>query len=462
MKLQLREKIAYGLGDFASSMFWKLFSMFLLFFYTDVFGISAAAVGTMFLVTRIWDAANDPLMGMLADRTHTRWGKFRPYLLFGAVPFALVGMLTFFTPEFSPAGKIIYAYITYTLMMMVYTLVNVPYGSLLAVISSDGNERTSLASWRFIGAFSGGMLVTSTATTLVDRFSAETGPAQGYQVTIAIYAIVAAVLFVLTFAGTRERLQMPWEKAGSLKNDLSDLIRNKPWFIMLAANISMLIFTSLRDGSILFYFKYYVKNQQVAWMGQTYELSTTVLSSAYMTLWLGANILGVVLARPLAFRIGKKATYGYSALISAILSVSFFLLRPEQIPLIFFLNLIIGVSAGIMLPLGWSMYADIADYSEWRTGRRATGLVFSSSSMSQKFGWTLGGALCGWILAAYGFEANAEQTSSSLLGIRLMFSVFAGCGALLSYVAMLFYPLNEALMRRVTAELCAGHVKQAL
>ncbi|MGL1885781.1 MAG: MFS transporter [Reichenbachiella sp.] len=453
MKVGLREKVAYGLGDFASSMFWKLFSMFLLFFYTDIFGISAAAVGTMFLVTRVWDAANDPIMGLVSDRTTTRWGKFRPFLLFGAIPFGIVGVLTFTTPDLDSTGKLIYAYVTYTMMMMAYTAVNVPYGSLLAVMSGDTNERTSLASWRFIGAYSGGMLVTSTATVLVAYFSEGTSEAQGYQSTIAIYAVVAAVLFMLTFLGTKERLVPTKEKQGSLKNDLKDLAKNKPWFIMLAANISILIFMSLRDGSILFYFKYYVQDQSVSLLGTTYEMTTAVLSSAYMSIWLGANIIGVVLAKPVAAILGKKKTFAIAALVSAILSLLFFFLSPSQVILIFVLNVFIGVSAGLIMPLGWSMYADIADYSEWKTGRRATGLVFSSSSMSQKFGWTLGGALSGWLLAAYGFEPNQEQTDSALLGIKLMFSVFAAGGALLSFIAIQYYKLDEAFMEKVSAEL---------
>ncbi|MBU2914164.1 MULTISPECIES: MFS transporter [Reichenbachiella] len=453
MKVGLREKMAYGLGDFASSMFWKLFSMFLLFFYTDIFGISAAAVGTMFLVTRVWDAANDPLMGIISDRTQTRWGKFRPFLLFGAIPFGIVGVLTFTTPDLDSTGKLIYAYVTYTLMMMAYTAVNVPYGSLLAVISSDSNERTALASWRFIGAYSGGMLVTSTATVLVAYFSEGTTQAQGYQTTIALYAVVAAILFGLTFLGTKERLIPTKEQQGSLKNDLKDLAKNKPWFIMLAANICILIFMSLRDGSILFYFKYYVQDQTLSLFGTTYQLTTAVLSSVYMTLWLGSNIIGVVLAKPISARLGKKKTFGYAALVSAFLSMLFFFLEPSQIVVIFGLNVFIGISAGLVMPLGWSMYADIADYSEWKTGRRATGLVFSSSSMSQKFGWTLGGALSGWILAAYGFEANQEQTELSLLGIRLMFSVFAAAGAFVSFLAIQYYKLDEKFMEKVNAEL---------
>jgi GPH family glycoside/pentoside/hexuronide:cation symporter len=205
-KIGTKEKISYSFGDFASSTFWTLFSMFLLYFYTDVFGITAAAAGTMFLVARFWDTTNDPIMGMICDRTTTRWGKFRPYLLFGALPFTVIGILTFTTPDLGPSGKLIYAYVTYTLMMMVYTAVNVPYASLLGVMTKNPDERTSLASFRFIGGFTAGLMVTSTANYLVEYFKTTGDLASSYQKTVAIYAIIAGVFFVLTFLGTKERL----------------------------------------------------------------------------------------------------------------------------------------------------------------------------------------------------------------------------------------------------------------
>lgn len=452
-KISFKEKVSYGFGDFASSMFWKLFSMFLLFFYTDVFGISAAAVGTMFLLTRVWDAANDPIMGIVSDRTDTRWGKFRPYLLFVAVPFALIGILTFTTPGFDTTGKLIYAYITYTLMMMVYTAVNVPYASLMGVMTSNPNERTSLASYRFIGAFSGGLFVTATATALVEYFSEGRSTASGYQLTITVYAVLAAIFFVLTFLGTKERLKPSISNKSNLKEDLKDIARNGPWFIMLGAGISILIFNSLRDGSILYYFKYYVQDQSFNFWGESYKFSHAALASAYMSTWLATNIVGVLLAKPVSAKIGKKKTFMGAAIISVVLSVIIFFLTPDQIGMIFFTNILIGISAGIVLPLVWSMYADIADYSEWRTGRRATGLIFSSSSMSQKFGWTLGGAISGWLLAAFGFEPNVAQSSQALLGIRLMISLIAGVGALASFAFMYFYPLDEDYMKKISNEL---------
>ncbi|NUO03481.1 MAG: MFS transporter [Saprospiraceae bacterium] len=452
-RLPFSEKLAYSFGDFASSMFWKLFSMFLLFFYTDIFGLSAAAVGTMFLITRIWGALEDPIIGMIADRTHTRWGKFRPYLVFVAIPFAIIGVLTFTVPDLSASGKLVYAYITYTLMMTIYSAINVPYASLMGVMTADSGERTSLASYRFIGAFSGGLFVTATANYLVDYFGKTAGPASGYQWTVAVYAILAAIFFFFTFAGTKERLKPALEKQSTLKADLRDMMRNRPWFIMLGAAISVLIFNSLRDGSILFYFKYYIQDQTIGLFGKSYAFTQSELASYYMSIWLGTNIAGVLLAKPVAARIGKKNTFLLSVVSSAVLSFALFFLHPDQLGLLFLMNVLIGISAGIVLPIIWSMYADIADYSEWKTGRRATGLIFSSSSMSQKFGWTLGGALSGWLLAAYGFQANVDQNETSLLGIRLMMSIFAGLGALLAAAFIYFYRLDEGLMKQVEAEL---------
>jgi len=452
-KISIKEKIAYGLGDFASSMFWKLFSMFLMFFYTDVFGISAAAVGTMFLVTRIWDSLNDPMMGIIADRTHTKWGKFRPYLFFGAIPFGLIGFITFLSPDLSESGKLIYAYVTYTLMMMAYTAVNVPYSSLMGVMTNSSSEKTSLASFRFIGAFSGGLLVAATANGMVSYFGKEANGADnmglGFQWTIGIYAILAAILFVVTFLGTKERLSVTSAPESNLKLDLKDMAKNAPWFIMLGASISILIFNSLRDGSIIYYFKYYVGDQTVFGTEFSYE----TLSSSYMSIWIGTNILGVLFAEPLAKKLGKKNAFQISVLTSAVLSIAIFFLDPNQVILLFLLNILIGISAGIVLPLIWSMYADIADYSEWKNGRRATGLIFSSSSMSQKFGWTLGGAITGWMLSGFGFEPNIVQTEQTLFGIKFIMSIAAGIGALLASVFLYFYSLDEKSMNQIESEL---------
>jgi GPH family glycoside/pentoside/hexuronide:cation symporter len=442
-KIGTKEKISDSIGDFASSTFWTLFSMFLLYFYTDVFGITAAAAGTMFLVARFWDTTNDPIMGMICDRTTTRWGKFRPYLLFGALPFTVIGILTFTTPDLGPSGKLIYAYVTYTLMMMVYTAVNVPYASLLGVMTKNPDERTSLASFRFIGGFTAGLMVTSTANYLVEYFKTTGDLASSYQKTVAIYAIIAGVFFVLTFLGTKERLNPEEVKSSSFKVDLSDLFKNKPWFIMLGASIAVLIFNSLRGGAILYYFKYFIGDQNVAYFG---EVSHGTLSAAYMSSGFATSLIGVVMAIPVSNRIGKKNTFILSGLVCGILSIMFFFLPPTQIELIFIINIFIGIFSAMAFPLIWAMYGDVSDYSELKTGRRATGLIFSSSSMSQKLGWTIGGAISGWILAAFGFIANEIQTDESVLGIRLMISIFAAIGVLISIAIMYFYPLTEKFM----------------
>lgn len=451
-KINFKEKVGYGFGDFASSMFWKLFSMFLMIYYTDVVEISPASVGTMFLLTRLWDGLNDPIMGLVSDRTKTSMGKFRPYLLWVAIPFGLIGVLTFSTPDLGPSGKLIYAYVTYTLMMMVYTAINVPYSSLMGVMTSDTKERTSLASFRFIGAYSGGIFMTATVPYLLDFFrNLGSNDAQSYQYTVAIYAVLAAFFFIMTYKWTKERVK-PLNEKTSIKNDLKDLAKNAQWFIMLGAGIAVLIFNSLRDGSIMYYFKYFVQDQNLPVFG---DVKWDKLAGAYMTVWLVTNLLGVLLAKPLSAKYGKKNTFIGAMLIASIFSFMFYWVNPNSIGMIFGLNIIIGIFAGIVLPLIWSMYADIADYSEWKTGRRATGLVFSSSSMSQKMGWTLGGAITGWLLAGYGFEANAAQTEESLKGIRLLISIYPAVGALLSALILIIYKLSDKFMDEITKDLAS-------
>ena len=453
-KLSIREKVGYGFGDFASSMFWKLFSVYLLYYYTDVFGIAAAAVGTMFLVTRIWDTALDPIIGVISDRVETKWGKFRPFLLFVAVPFGLAGVLTFTAPNLSISGKLAYAYGTYTLMMMIYSFINVPYASLMGVMTSNIKERTTLSTFRFIFAFAGSILVLATAEPLVAFLSkTKTGldAEKGWQQAMIIYAVIAVVFFYFTFKWTRERVKPPKEQEVSLKEDVKNLLSNKPWFILLGAGIFTLIFNSLRDGSAIFYFKYYFTSQE-AFQLPIFKVAVNY-STLYLVLGQAANIVGVVLAKPVSDRIGKKNTFFFAMLFACILSCIFYTFKEDNVRLIFVFQFLISICAGIIFPLLWSMYADTADYSEWKTGRRATGLIFSSSSMSQKLGWTLGGALTGWILAIYGFEANTVQTIETNTGIRMMLSFIPAAGAFLSMLFIFFYKLSDPLMQQISKEL---------
>ncbi|HBG41980.1 MAG TPA: MFS transporter [Porphyromonadaceae bacterium] len=453
--IKLKEKIGYGFGDAASSMFWKLFGMYLLFFYTDVFGMEAAAVGTMFLITRVWDSFFDPVVGVVADRTQTRWGKFRPYLLFLAIPFAVIGIFTFFTPAFSSSGKAVYAYVTYSLMMIVYSGINVPYASLLGVMSPDPKDRNVLSTFRMTFAYIGSFVTLLMFMPMVNYFSGNSKAIEdqqhGWFMAVVVIGIACALLFLLCFALTNERVKPIKEKQAPLIDDLKDLIKNRPWWILLGAGVSALIFNSIRDGATIYYFKYFVDEDA---FGTIRLLNIPfVLSGLYLALGQAANILGVILAAPISNRIGKRYTYMSAMALATVLSILFYSLDSNDITLIFTLQVLISICAGSIFPLLWSMYADCADYSEVKTGNRATGLIFSSSSMSQKLGWAIGTAMTGWLLAYFGFEANQVQNASVISGIKMFMSIFPAVGTLLSVVFIYFYPLTENKLKEITAEL---------
>ena len=447
----IREKIGYGFGDMASSMFWKLFGSYLMIFYTDVFGMPAAVVGTMFLITRVWDSAFDPIIGIIADRTQSRWGKFRPYLLYLAIPFAVIGVLTFTTPDFSDGGKVIYAYFTYSLMMMVYSAINVPYASLLGVMSPEPKDRNMLSTYRMPFAYIGSFIALLLFMPMVNRFSMGHDEQHGWMMSVIVIAVLCALLFYGCFAWTTERVKPIKKQQNSLKSDLQDLLHNRPWWILLGAGVAALVFNSIRDGATVYYFKYYVVEEEYASVS-LFGISF-VLSGLYLAVGQAANIVGVVLAAPLSNRIGKKKTYMWAMSIATVLSIIFYWFDKEQLMLMFIFQVLISICAGSIFPLLWSMYADCADYSELKTGNRATGLIFSSSSMSQKFGWAIGSAVTGWLLAFYGFEANAVQGEEAIHGIRTFLSWLPAMGTVLSVIFISLYPLSEKEMRKITNQL---------
>jgi len=453
--IKLTEKIGYGFGDMASSMFWRLFGAYLMIFYTDVFGLPAAVVGTMFLITRIWDSAFDPIVGVVADRTHSRWGKFRPYLLWLAVPFGIIGILTFVTPDWSPTGKLIYAYVTYSLMMMIYSAINVPYASLLGVMSPNPKERNTLSTYRMTFAYIGSFIALLLFMPLVNFFSGNskelTDQQTGWTLAVVVIAILCIVLFFGCFAWTKERVKPIKETQNPLKEDLKDLFKNKPWWILLGAGVAALVFNSIRDGATVYYFKYFVVEEDyatVSFFGMSF-----VLSGLYLALGQAANIIGVIAAAPVSNRIGKRNTYMWAMIIATVLSVIFYWFDKEDLIWMFVFQALISVCAGSIFPLLWSMYADCADYSELKTGNRATGLIFSSSSMSQKFGWAIGTAVTGWLLGFFGFQANAVQSEEAISGIKMFLSFLPAIGTILSVVFISMYPLTENKMKDITTEL---------
>lgn len=449
--IKLKEKIGYGFGDMASSMFWKLFGSYLMIFYTDVFGLPAAIVGTMFLITRIWDSAFDPIVGVIADRTHSRWGKFRPYLLYLAIPFAIIGVFTFVTPDLDNTGKVIYAYITYSLMMMVYSAINVPYASLLGVMSPEPKDRNVLSTYRMVFAYLGSFVALLLFMPMVNFFGKGHDEQYGWMMSVVVIAAMCAVLFYGCFAWTRERVKPIREQQNPLKDDLRDLARNRPWWILLGAGVAALIFNSIRDGATVYYFKYFVVEEDYASI--SFFGISFVLSGLYLAVGQAANIVGVILAAPVSNRIGKKATYMGAMALATVLSVIFYGFGKGDIALIFVFQILISICAGSIFPLLWSMYADCADYSELQTGNRATGLIFSSSSMSQKFGWAIGSAITGWLLAYFGFQANAVQSEETIQGIKMFLSILPAVGTVLSVVFISLYPLNEKKMKVITEEL---------
>lgn len=453
--VKLSEKIGYGLGDMSASMFWKLFGAYLMIFYTDVFGLSAAVVGTMFLITRVWDSVFDPIVGVVADRTDTRWGKFRPYLLWLAIPFGGMAILTFYTPALGDTGKIVYAFITYSLMMMVYSAINVPYASLLGVMSPNLQDRNVLSTFRMMFAYIGSFVALLLFMPLVGAFTggdtSQEEQQYGWLMAVVVIAVACSLLFFGCFSLTKERVKAVKCEKTPLMTDIRDLLGNRPWWILLGAGIASLVFNSIRDGATVYYFKYFV--DETSYGNVTVAGIPFVLSGLYLAVGQASNIIGVVLAAPIASKIGKRQTFMWAMIIATVLSVAFYYLDRNQLMLIFLLQVVISVCAGSVFPLLWSMYADCADYSELKTGNRATGLIFSSSSMSQKFGWAIGTAITGWLLAAFGFQANAVQNEETIQGIRMFLSLLPAVGTALSVAFIFFYPLTERRMESITAEL---------
>lgn len=453
--IRLREKIGYGFGDMASSMFWKLFGAYLMIFYTDVFGLPAAMVGTMFLVTRIWDSVFDPIVGVVADRTSSRWGKFRPYILFLAVPFGIIGAFTFYTPPFGDTGKLVYAYVTYSLMMMVYSAINVPYASLLGVMSPNPNERNTLSTFRMMFAYIGSFIALLLFMPMANAFSGHSDSVEeqqtGWFMAAAVIAAACVLLFFGCFSWTKERVKPINDKKTSLKTDIRDLLHNHPWWILFVAGVGALVFNSIRDGAAVYYFKYYIVEENfetVSLFGVSF-----VLSGLFLALGQMANIVGVVLAAPVSNRFGKKQTFAFSMLMTAVLSIVFYWFDKDDIVLIFVFQCVISMFAGSIFPLLWSMYADCADYSELNTGNRATGLIFSASSMSQKFGWAIGTALTGWLLSYFGFEANAVQSAETIDGIKMFLSWLPAAASVVSVIFILCYPLGEQKVAKIIEQL---------
>ncbi|WP_414994844.1 MFS transporter [Asticcacaulis sp.] len=432
------EKISYGSGDFGFNLYWTTISAFLLIFYTDSFGLNAAAAGTMLLTTKLVDAFADPIMGAIADRTRTKWGRFRPWLLWGAVPLAASGVLTFTTPDLDSTAKLIYAYTTFALMMVIYSVVNIPYGALSGVLTNAPQARTQLNSFRFVGGFLGGTFVTYMTPTLV-KWLGGANEVLGWQLTMTIYGFIACVLFVTLFLTARERVVPVMEQKVSPWKDIGDLLQNRPWLIMFALALVVMVTISTRMGASAYYIKYYVERpDQTKWFLTAY----------------GVALAAGSLITPLLTRlIDKRRLLIILMVLVGLLSSVFVFIPKDQIALMYALQIAIGLCLGPKSPLTFSMYADCADYNEWKTGRRATAMTFAAATFSQKLGGALASFVIASVLAGLGYVANQAQSGASQTGIVLLVSVVPGVMALLAAILMCFYNLTDTRLAEIQAAL---------
>ncbi len=468
-KAGLSEKIGYGFGDMSSSMFWKIFSYYLPFFYSNIFGLSLAHAGTLVLVTKLYDAVSDPVMGLVADRTNTRWGKYRPYLLWIAIPFAVAGVLAFFTPQTDNyTFKHVYAYVTYILMMTVYTAINVPYGAMLGVMTDDSREKSVFSSFRMFFAFIGSFIAMGSFEPLLklrqsilgtlpaEWTLADSTPAD-WTIAVSVIGIICAVLFILSFMMTREHVtEAEMAKAPVRENsdetaktsvveDLEALVANGPWWMLLGGGIAILLFNCVRGGAAAYYF--------------ADVLGTNAIFTLALFLTVGeiSQLVGVVVTVPVSEKIGKKATFLLVLVAVTVLSiiVAFLPETPAGMWALLVSQILICIAIGINSPLLWSMFADVADYSELKNGRASTGLIFSSSSMAQKFGAAFGSAIVLWVLMAFGYDnaKGAVQTPEALATIKALISWIPAIGSAAGIAIMLGYPLTDKKMSDIRQEL---------
>ncbi len=500
-KLSVTEKLGYSLGDAAANFVFMTMVLFQASFYTDVMGIAVSTAGWLLLIPRMWDAFFDPIMGVMADRTRTRWGRFRPWILFTALPWGVVMYLAYRTPEgWSSTSIIAYAFITNLLLMTLYSANNMPYAALGGVMTGDSYERTSLNAYRFVAVNLAQLIVTGFTLPLVAKFAASYGEgatarATGWEITMGIWAVVCVVCFLITFATTRERLAPVGDQNSSLKQDFADLTRNGPWIVMAGMTLIHFAIISLRGGAFYNYYHYYADPTAMydwlAGLGLTAPpLAEGQVASGGVLEFLGwiahgdrgnlagtniadvaQSVIGVIekivfivmilLSPMLTARFGKKAVAFVGFALMTIVSGLWYLPTSNQVGFMVFLTVVGGIAYGPTIPVLWSMFADVADYSEWKNGRSATGIVFATICFALKAGLSLGSFLMLQLLASYGYVANQGQTPTALEGIRLTSSLyptilFVACTALLA-----IYKINKRMTLQIADELAVRRQQAA-
>ena len=455
-KAKLIEKIGYGFGDMASSTFWTVFSYYLPIFYSNIFGLSLIDAGVLVLVTRVWDAVSDPMMGIIVDRTNSKWGKYRPYLLWVAPLFSICGILLFTTPDWNYGAKLMWAYVTYIMMMTVYTGVNVPYGAMLGVVTDNPNEKTVFSSYRMFFAYGGSFIALFIWEPLANFFGGYMSPVGWFWAMVCI-ASACFVMFILCFLMTREHIKTV--STVSVKSDFKSLLSNRPWWLLIGAALCSNLFNTVRGATVAYFF--------LDIIGPSVQLSILSFSFFfYSGLFLGigevSNMLGVLLCVPIARIMGKKSTFIFVNAAMFVLSIVFFFVpcTPSGFWMMLILQVVISVFTGVMSPLVWSMYADVSDYSELKFRTASTGLIFSSASMAQKFGGAIGGAAVLWFLSGFGYitdagqlEAGAVQPESALLALRWLMSFIPAAVAAFAIIVVWFYPLTTKRVTEISEKL---------
>jgi len=530
-RIKLSEKIGYAFGDGAANIAWRGVATFLFIFYTDVFGLSPVTVGVLFLVARFSDGISDVLMGIIGDRTKSKYGKFRPWILWTAIPLAAILSLLFTSPELGSTGKIIYAYITYIFFTLIYTANNIPYGALMAVMTGDDKERTSLGSFRMVGAFGGGMLVQGALLFLVayfgninpsvvvdklddEKFRVEVSTSEnienvniktkngianftwddaskasedniptnrksfsvkadekysflvegekeltntdisiidqkrGYSNSMYLMSVFLALLMFITFYTTKERVQPPKTQKNNLKKDFKDLITNRPWVILLAIGLLFNIYNSIKQGIVIIYFTHYLNNQ--------------LLAASFLIGLMIASVLGAMITTPLSKKFGKRNLFIYALIFSGAVNALLMFCGPNDVGAIFTIGIISELGAAIFPTLFFVMLGDSADYSEFKNGRRATGLIYSAGSFATKFGGGIAGAIIGLVLGAFHYNGqDAKAISGAIPGIIMLMSWIPAIITIIAAGLMLLYPLNQNKMNEITSELNSRRLKEA-
>ncbi len=469
-KLSVTEKIGYSLGDLAANLVFQTLMTYLAYFYTDIYGLNANdAAAVMLTVGLIAAFGFNPIIGAVADRTVSRWGKFRPWILWTAVPLGVVALLAFSTPDFSYKGKMIYAVVTYTFLLLLYAANNLPYSALSGVITGDMKERNSMSAYRFVAVMFAQFFVQVFMLPIIE-FAGHGNKADGIEKVMTWLAIIGTVMLIITFLTTKERIVPKPEQKSSLKEDLGDLIKNKPWMIMLVLTTLVFITLAMKGGSYVYYFKNYVDKGSLT---NFIQPITSFLSGVGMNFFgedpVSAGfglfnaggiifmIVGITISKGLADKYGKRDVFGIALFISTLFILFFYFFPPQSVGLMFASQILHGFFYGITIPLLWAMIADVADYSEWKNNRRATAIIFSAMMVGLKVGLSVGAALLTRILGFYKYAANSDavQTPQAINGTKMLVSVFPAIPFLIGAALLFFYEINKKMEVHIEADLSA-------